>query len=111
MRAFPSAKLTSSIRAGIAAERISEVTARIEVEIQVLEEIRNAEHCRRLGCWILGRRGSSFLSCLHDGALAAFAALSRAEVATPNLPPEGPQGVRFTFALLWRTHEIPGCIF
>ena len=109
MRAFSSAKLTSSIRAGIAAERISEVTARIEVGIQVLEEIRNAEHCRRLGCWILGRRGSSFLSCLqHDGS---FAALSRAEVATPNLPPEGPQGVRFTFALLWRTQEIPGCIF
>ena len=36
---------------------------------------------------------------------------SRAEVATPNLPPEGPQGVRFTLALLWRTQEIPGCIF
>ena len=45
MRAFSRAKLISSIRAGIAAERISEVTARIEVGIQVLEEIRNAEHC------------------------------------------------------------------
>ena len=73
MRAFSSAKLISSTRAGIAAERISEVTARIEVGIQVLEKIRNAEHCRRLGCWILGRRGSSFLSCLqHDGALQRF---------------------------------------
>ena len=42
----------------------------IEFGIQEQEGIRHAEHRRRLGCWILGRLASSFLSCLvHDEAM------------------------------------------
>jgi len=73
-RALARRKQAFLVRAGIAVERVSGVCARFRVDgFEKLRQIRTAERRRRLGCWILGRRGSSFLSCLqHDEALQRF---------------------------------------
>ena len=73
-RALTRGKHAFLVRAGIAVQRVSGVCARFQVDgIQQLRESRTAERRRRLGCWILGRRGSSLLSCLlHDEALQRF---------------------------------------